>query len=83
MILQKYIYVQKSDQKGISHPNFYGDFINNALKFKSDTSKLTNVLINLIRKGYYLATIVELLRQGTFLKNRDNLLLQQIDQASS
>ena len=36
----------------------YGNVINKATKFKSDTSKLINSLKNLIRKSYDLATIV-------------------------
>jgi hypothetical protein len=36
----------------------YGNVINKAKKFKSDTSKLINSLKNLIRKSYNLATIV-------------------------
>ena len=36
----------------------YGDVINKAKKFKSDTSKLVKSLKNLIHKGYDLSTIV-------------------------
>ena len=36
----------------------YGDVINKANKFNSDTSKLVKSLKNLIHKGYDLSTIV-------------------------
>jgi hypothetical protein len=51
----------------------YGNVINKAKKFKSDTSKLINSLKNLIRKSYDLATIVRPSKRNVARRNKTAL----------
>ena len=75
-IVYKYNYTCRDlTKKGISHPCFYGDLINIAKIFKSDTSNLVKYMKNLIRKGYDLTTIVNSLMQVYFAKKIDILLI--------
>ena len=73
-IVYKYNYTCRDlTKKGISHPCFYGDFFNIDKMVKSDTSNLVKYMINLIRKGYDLATIVDSLMQVYFAKKIETL----------
>jgi len=54
-------------KKGIFHPRFYGNVINRAKTFNSDTSKIVKYLKDLIRKDYDLATMVHSLKQVDFV----------------
>ena len=74
-LYRSHIYIYNSTfrdliKKYIFHPCFYGDVLNQAQKFKYDTSKFAKPFYNIIPK--YLTTIVHSLRQVYFANNIDN-----------
>ena len=61
-------------QQGVSHPNFYGNIIYKAHKFKNCPSKLIDPLNKLIHKGYKYSIVVKSLLLVFIGKNIDQLL---------
>lgn len=61
--------------KGISHPEFYGNVVYKAYKFKNNPLELKNWLQNLLRKGYLLDILVKSLNLVFLGRNIDNLIV--------
>lgn len=61
--------------KGISHPDFYGNVVYRANKFKNNPLGMQNWLKTLLNKGYEMDILVKSLNLVFFGKNIDNLIL--------
>ena len=61
--------------KGISHPDFYGNVVYKAQKFKNNLMEIKNWLKRLLKKGYEFNVLVKSLHLACFGRNIDSLIV--------
>ena len=75
-LIEKYNFTRKFlIVKGISHPDFYGNVVYKAQKFKNNLMEIKNWLKRLLKKGYEFNVLVKSLHLACFGRNIDSLIV--------